>query len=125
MLGQSRSLFPPLKLNYFFFSSRFADIFGLDLQEVKTFTDEIPRIPRRAFQDLDVDMSDYDIGSPRGSTPVFNKFFMPQPQKPQVHVLTALTLYRYWCYAVLWIRSELCWIWFRLHICRLSFNHQV
>jgi hypothetical protein len=51
---------------------------------VKTFTDEIPRIPRRAFQDLDVDMSDYDIGSPRGSTPVFNKFFCPQPQKPQV-----------------------------------------
>lgn len=62
---------------------RFADIFGLDLQEVKTFTDEIPRIPRRAFQDLDVDLSDYDIGSPRGSTPVFNKFFCPQPQKPQ------------------------------------------
>jgi hypothetical protein len=60
---------------------RFADIFGLDLQEVKTFTDEIPRIPRRAFQDLDVDMSDYDIGSPRGSTPVFNKFFMPQQQQ--------------------------------------------
>jgi hypothetical protein len=48
---------------------------------VKTFTDEIPRIPRRAFQDLDVDMSDYDIGSPRGSTPVFNKFFMPQQQQ--------------------------------------------
>jgi hypothetical protein len=62
--------------------ARFADIFGLDLQEVKTFTDEIPRIPRRAFQDLDVDMSDYDIGSPRGSTPVFNKFFLPQSQKP-------------------------------------------
>ena len=29
---------------------RFADIFGLDLSEVKTFTDEIPRIPKAAFQ---------------------------------------------------------------------------
>lgn len=70
---------------------RFADIFGLDLQEVKTFTDEIPRIPRRAFQDLDVDMSDYDIGSPRGSTPVFNKFFVPPSQKPQVTAAAATT----------------------------------
>ena len=43
---------------------RFADILGLDLSEVKTFVDEIPRIPRAAFEDLDVDMSDYQVDSP-------------------------------------------------------------
>jgi len=53
---------------------RFADIFGLDLSEVKTFTDEIPRIPKAAFQDLDVDMSDFDVGSPRPATPPIFKF---------------------------------------------------
>ena len=31
---------------------------------MKTFADEIPRIPRAAFEDLDVDMSDYEVGSP-------------------------------------------------------------
>ena len=34
--------------NLIFF--RFADIFGLDLSEVKTFVDEIPKVPRSAFK---------------------------------------------------------------------------
>jgi len=59
---------------------RFADIFGLDLSEVKTFTDEIPRIPRRAFQDLDVDIGEYDIGSPRSQTPVFKQWTCSTPE---------------------------------------------
>jgi len=43
---------------------RFADILGLDLSEVKVFADEIPRIPKSAFEDLDVNISDFEIGSP-------------------------------------------------------------
>jgi len=43
---------------------RFADILGLDLSEVKIFSDEIPRIPKAAFEDLDVNISDYEVGSP-------------------------------------------------------------
>merc|ERR1719186_1471702 len=46
-------------------SVRFADVLGLDLQNVKMFRDEIPRIPKRAFQDLNVDLSEFDFGSPR------------------------------------------------------------
>lgn len=43
---------------------RFADILGLDLSEVKVFSDEIPRVPKRAFDDLEVNLSDFEIGSP-------------------------------------------------------------
>lgn len=44
---------------------RFADVFGLDLADVKTFLDEIPKIPRSAYSDLkDVDLDlDSDAGS--------------------------------------------------------------
>lgn len=48
---------------------------------MKTFTDEIPKIPRKAFQDLDVDINDYDIGSPRSNTPIYKY----KPQSLQVH----------------------------------------
>eukprot|EP00092_Neocalanus_flemingeri_P016725 GFUD01018088.1.p1 GENE.GFUD01018088.1~~GFUD01018088.1.p1 ORF type:complete len:658 (-),score=152.47 GFUD01018088.1:847-2820(-) len=47
---------------------RFADILGLDLSEVKVFLDEIPRIPKAAFDDLDVNFSDYEVGSPAKKT---------------------------------------------------------
>jgi len=43
---------------------RFADILGLDLSEVRVFADEIPRIPKTAFEDLDVNLTDFEIGSP-------------------------------------------------------------
>lgn len=40
---------------------RFADVFGLDLADVKTFLDEIPKVPKSAYKDLkDVDLSDID-----------------------------------------------------------------
>lgn len=36
----------------FFFVHRFADVLGLDLADVHTFLDEIPRVPKSAFNDL-------------------------------------------------------------------------
>lgn len=38
---------------------RFADVLGLDLADVRTFLDEIPRVPRSAYEDLQcADLSD-------------------------------------------------------------------
>jgi len=70
---------------------RFADIFGLDLSEVKTFTDEIPKIPKCAFQDLDVDIADYDIGSPRSQTPI-QTFFKSQSKSPESVIPSSTSL---------------------------------
>ena len=42
-------------------SSRFADILGLELNMIKVFTDEIPRVPISAFTDLDLDPSEYQV----------------------------------------------------------------
>ena len=43
---------------------RFADIFGLDLEDVKMYLDEVPRVPKSAFQDLkDAEISDVDSDS--------------------------------------------------------------
>ena len=35
------------------FPCRFADVFGLDLANVKTFQDEVPKIPKSAYEDLE------------------------------------------------------------------------
>jgi len=60
-------------------SVRFADCLGLDLQNVKMFRDEVPRIPKCAFQDLNVDLTQFDFGSPK--SPVPNPYFPPtQPR---------------------------------------------
>ena len=40
---------------------RFADILGLELNMIKVFTDEIPRVPISAFTDLDLDPSEYQV----------------------------------------------------------------
>lgn len=38
---------------------RFADVLGLDLADVRTFLDEVPKVPKSAYNDLsDVDLSD-------------------------------------------------------------------
>lgn len=37
---------------------RFADVLGLDLAAVRHFLDEVPRVPRSAFEDLCVDVTD-------------------------------------------------------------------
>lgn len=41
---------------------RFADVLGLDLADVKTFMDEIPVVPRSAYEDLLVTNDDDDVG---------------------------------------------------------------
>lgn len=43
---------------------RFADILGLDLSQVKVFMDDIPKVPKAAYADLDVNLSDIEVGSP-------------------------------------------------------------
>jgi protein phosphatase 1 regulatory subunit 3A/B/C/D/E len=47
------------------------------LSEIKTFSDGIPFIPRAAFDDLDVIMSEYEVGSPISMQP-----FLPTPSVP-------------------------------------------
>ena len=59
---------------WFFF--RFADVLGLDLDEVKTFLDEIPKVPKSAYNDLkDAELSDLESSaSDSGSEPVMSRF---------------------------------------------------
>lgn len=35
---------------------RFADVLGLDLADVKTFVDEVPKVPKQAYEDLEITM---------------------------------------------------------------------
>ena len=58
---------------------RFADVFGLDLADVKTFLDEVPKVPKSAYLDLkDAELSDLDSDSsseknfPVGNLPKMN-----------------------------------------------------
>ena len=60
---QVRSLTQKLIVNYIFLY-RFADILGLDLSEVKVFKDDVPKVPKAAYADLDVNLSDIEVGSP-------------------------------------------------------------
>ena len=39
---------------------------------MKTFVDEIPKVPKAAFADLDVSLSDLEVGSPTVSRPMFS-----------------------------------------------------
>ena len=63
------------KMCYWFFF-RFADVLGLDLDEVKTFLDEIPKVPKSAYNDLkDAELSDLESSaSDSGSEPVMSRF---------------------------------------------------
>ena len=42
------------------------------MSEVKTFVDEIPKVPKAAFADLDVSLSDLEVGSPVVSRSMFS-----------------------------------------------------
>ncbi|CAH2002742.1 unnamed protein product [Acanthoscelides obtectus] len=55
---------------------RFADALGLDLADVRTFLDEIPKVPTSAYEDLSVDLTD----SP-SDTSLDNKLSYPKPEK--------------------------------------------
>lgn len=58
---------------------RFADALGLDLADVRTFLDDIPKIPKSAFDDLDVtDLMD----TPSILGPQTDKMLMPLFQQP-------------------------------------------
>ena len=60
---------------------RFADVFGLNLADVKTFLDEVPKVPKSAFQDLkDAELSDLDSDS--GSDRAFP---VQPPSGPPAH----------------------------------------
>ena len=52
------------------------------MTEVKTFSDEIPIIPRRAFDDLNVIMSEYEVGSRR-----HKQSFLPTPAAPTISLV--------------------------------------
>ena len=52
------------------------------MSEVKTFSDEIPIIPRRAFDDLNVIMSEYEVGSRRPK-----QSFLPTPAAPTISLV--------------------------------------
>ncbi|KAK7590085.1 hypothetical protein V9T40_001698 [Parthenolecanium corni] len=59
---------------------RFADAMGLDLTDVRTFLDELPSVPRSAYNDLRA--CDFDL---RNATPVADKLFgATAPTKPLV-----------------------------------------
>ena len=60
---------------------------GLDLSEVKTISDEIPRIPKRAFADLDVNMYDYVDRSS-----ICKLCFLPSPS-PDVHTASLVPMF--------------------------------
>lgn len=57
---------------------RFADVLGLDLADVKTFLDEIPTIPKSAYQDLELMESE----PPVQLGPKSDKLLMPLFQQP-------------------------------------------
>ncbi|XP_036671130.3 glycogen-binding subunit 76A [Drosophila suzukii] len=57
---------------------RFADVLGLDLADVKTFLDEIPTIPKSAFEDLEILESE----PPLQMGPKSDKLLMPLFQQP-------------------------------------------
>lgn len=64
---------------------RFADALGLDLADVRTFLDEIPKVPVSAYEDLSVDLS--DTTDPTALAPVYHgmktdKILMPLFQQP-------------------------------------------
>uniref|UniRef100_A0A1A9WGB4 CBM21 domain-containing protein n=1 Tax=Glossina brevipalpis TaxID=37001 RepID=A0A1A9WGB4_9MUSC len=57
---------------------RFADVLGLDLADVKTFLDEIPTIPKSAFEDLEI----IDNETPIQFGPRSEKMLIPLFQQP-------------------------------------------
>ncbi|XP_061389183.1 glycogen-binding subunit 76A-like [Musca vetustissima] len=57
---------------------RFADVLGLDLADVKTFLNEIPNIPKSAFEDLEINENE----PPIQLGPKTDKLLMPLFQQP-------------------------------------------
>ncbi len=78
-------------------SFRFADVFGLELADVKTFLDEVPRVPKSAFMDLSLappEAPDLDFpiavataSKPPVATITLVPMFAQQGSLPQFHDL--------------------------------------
>lgn len=58
---------------------RFADVLGLDLADVRTFLDEVPKVPRSAFEDLEITMPG---AQPVQLGPPLDKVLVPMFQQP-------------------------------------------
>lgn len=57
---------------------RFADVLGLDLADVRTFLDEVPKIPKSAYEYLDLTMPSQEIQL----GPALEKVLVPMFQQP-------------------------------------------
>lgn len=57
---------------------RFADVLGLDLADVRTFLDEVPKIPKSAYEDLDVTLTSQSLHM----GPPLEKVLVPLFQQP-------------------------------------------
>lgn len=57
---------------------RFADVLGLDLADVRTFLDEVPKIPKSAYEDLDVTLPSQSLQL----GPPLEKVLVPLFQQP-------------------------------------------
>ncbi|KAG5670363.1 hypothetical protein PVAND_000634 [Polypedilum vanderplanki] len=58
---------------------RFADVLGLDLADVRTFLDEVPKVPKSAYEDLDVTLPTHQSVQLR---PPLDKVLVPLFQQP-------------------------------------------
>lgn len=57
---------------------RFADVLGLDLADVRTFLDEVPKIPKSAYEDLDLTLPSHTVQL----GPPLDKVLVPLFQQP-------------------------------------------
>ncbi|CAO1426357.1 unnamed protein product [Diamesa serratosioi] len=61
---------------------RFADVLGLDLADVRTFLDEVPKVPMQAYQDLIYDVTSMSPNNPIQIAPSPEKVLVPLFQQP-------------------------------------------
>lgn len=61
---------------------RFADVLGLDLADVKTFVDEVPKVPKSAYEDLEINLDPPIIHPPLNLGPKADRVLVPLFQQP-------------------------------------------
>lgn len=59
---------------------RFADVLGLDLADVKTFVDEVPKVPKQAYEDLEINLEPVQTQISLG--PKADRVLVPLFQQP-------------------------------------------
>ncbi|XP_053687156.1 glycogen-binding subunit 76A [Sabethes cyaneus] len=60
---------------------RFADVLGLDLADVKTFVDEVPKVPKQAYEDLEINLEPQPLQQ-ISLGPRADRVLMPMFQQP-------------------------------------------